>query len=88
MQYETLPQELVERCLRRGADAAEVFLETNRQLSLTVRNGEMETVQESAATGSGFRVFADGRMGFAHSNDLSDGAVDQAIAAPWPSPGT
>jgi PmbA protein len=81
MQYETLPQELVERCLRRGADAAEVFLETNRQLSLTVRNGEMETVQESAANGVGFRVFADGRMGFAHSNDLSDGAVDQAIGS-------
>ena len=80
MQYETLTQELVDRCLRGGADAAEVFLETSRQLSLAVRNGELETVQESSSHGVGFRVFVENRMGFAHSNDLSDGAVDQAIA--------
>jgi PmbA protein len=81
MQYETLPQELVDRCLRQGADAAEVFLETSRQLSLAVRNGELETVQESSSHGVGFRVFVEGRMGFAHSNDLSDGPVDQAVAS-------
>ncbi len=81
MQYDTLTQELVDRCLRQGADAAEVFLETNRRLSLAVRNGELETVQEWSAHGVGFRVFVEGKMGFAHSNDLSDASVDQAITS-------
>jgi len=79
MQYENLPQELVDRCLSRGADSAEVLLETGRQLSIEVRNGAMETIQESTSHGVGFRVFKEGKMGFAHSNDLSDASVNQAI---------
>jgi PmbA protein len=81
MQYENLTQELVGRCLSRGADAAEVFLETGRQLSIEVRNGVMETIQESSSHGVGFRVFREGKMGFGHSNDLSDASLDQAIAS-------
>ena len=79
MQYENLAQELVDRCLSRGADSAEVYLRTGRQLSIEVRNGEMETVQESSSHGVGFRVFREGKMGFAHSNDLSDASVNEAI---------
>jgi PmbA protein len=79
MQYEDLTQELVDRCLSRGADSAEVLLETGRQLSIEVRNGVMETIQESASHGVGFRVFKEGKMGFAHSNDLSDASLNQAM---------
>ena len=81
MQHENLPQELVDRCQGRGADAAEVLLETSRRLSMEVRNGEVETVQESSSHGVGFRVFKDGKMGFAHSNDLSDESLNDAIAS-------
>jgi len=79
MQYENLSQELVDRCLSKGADSAEVLIEEGRQLSIEVRNGEMETIQESTSHGAGFRVFREGKMGFAHSNDLSDASLDQAI---------
>ncbi len=81
MQHDNLPQELVDRCESRGADAAEVLLETSRRLSIEVRNGEVETVQESSSHGVGFRVFKDGKMGFAHSNDLSDDSLNDAIAS-------
>ncbi len=81
MQYENLTQELVDRCLSRGADAAEVFLETGRQLSIEVRNGQMETVQESSSHGVGFRVFREGKMGFAHSNDLSEASLNEAVSS-------
>ncbi len=81
MQHENLPQELVDRCQSRGADASEVLLETSRRLSLEVRNGAVETVQESSSHGVGFRVFKDGKMGFAHSNDLSDESLNDAIAS-------
>jgi len=79
MQYENLTQELVDRCLSRGADSAEVLLETGRQLSIEVRNGAMETIQESSSHGVGFRVFREGKMGFAHSNDLSEASLNEAI---------
>ena len=79
MQYENLSQELVDRCLGRGAEDAEVYVEEGRNLSIEVRNGEMETIQESSSHGVGFRVFREGRMGFSHSNDLSDASLDQAI---------
>ena len=79
MQFEELTQELVDLCLAKGAESAEVYLQEGRQLSVEVRNGEMETIQESSSHGAGFRVFKEGKMGFAHSNDLSDTSVDQAI---------
>lgn len=81
MQYENLPQELVDRCLSQGAQSAEVYLQTARQLSIEVRNGELETIQESTSHGVGFRVFREGKMGFSHSNDLSDPALNEAIAS-------
>ena len=81
MQYENLPQELVDRCLSGGADSAEVLLETGRRLSIEVRNGELETIQESSSHGVGFRVFREGKMGFAHSNDLTDASLNEAIAS-------
>ena len=79
MQYENLSQELVDRCLSKGADSAEVLIEEGRQLSIEVRNGEMETIQESSSHGAGFRVFRQGKMGFAHSNDISDASLETAI---------
>ncbi|MFC1545696.1 TldD/PmbA family protein, partial [Gemmatimonadota bacterium] len=79
MEYSRLSEQLVGRCLRKGADAAEIWLETNRSLSLEVRNGEVETIQESSSAGAGFRVFVAGRMAFAHSNDLSNASMDQAM---------
>lgn len=80
MQHENLPQELVDRCLSQGADSAEVYLQTSRQLSIEVRNGALETIQESTSHGAGFRVFKEGRLGFSHSNDLSRASLDEAVA--------
>jgi len=79
MQYDNLPEELVERCLSQGADSAEVLLETGRQLGIEVRNGVMETIQQSSSHGVGFRVFREGKIGFAHSNDLSEASLNEAI---------
>ncbi|MGB7294919.1 MAG: TldD/PmbA family protein [Candidatus Aminicenantales bacterium] len=79
MDYKELAEQLVKKCLKRGADAAEVYIETSRNLRLEVRKGEVETVQEAAGYGAGFRVFIQGRMAFASSNDLGEEALDDAI---------
>jgi PmbA protein len=79
MDYKGLTEQLVKKCRKRGADSAEVYIETSRNLRLEVRKGEVETVQEAAGYGAGFRVFIKGRMAFASSNDLGEKALDDAI---------
>jgi len=79
MDDKELAEKLVKKCLAKGADAAEVYIESGRELSIEVRNGEVETVQQAASQGVGFRVFVKQRMAFSSCNDLSDKALDNAI---------
>ncbi len=79
MDYKTLAEESVKKCLKKGADAAEVYIETSRNLSLDVRKGEVETVEEASGFGAGIRVFVKGKMAFASSNDLGEKALADAI---------
>jgi PmbA protein len=81
METKALAEQLVKNCLKKGADAAEVYIESGRNLSIEVRNGEIETVQESAAKGVGFRVFVKGRMAFSSCNDFSEAALDSTISS-------
>jgi PmbA protein len=79
MDIKGLAEQLVKTSLKKGADAAEVYIESVRDLSLDVRKGEIETVQEAASSGAGIRVFVKGRMAFASSNDLADKALGEAV---------
>jgi len=81
MDYRGLAENLVKRCLQRGADAAEVYIESGRQLQIEVRNKDVETVQESSAHGIGFRVLVKGKMGFSHCNDFTDAALGSTIGS-------
>jgi PmbA protein len=80
MKYTDLTEKLVKKCISLGADAAEVFLESNRNLSINVLKSEIETIEEASSQGIGFRVFVDGRMGFSHSNDLSAKSLEDIIS--------
>ena len=79
MDYKALAEELVKKCLKKGADQAEVFIESGRNLSIRVRNGDIETVQEAATHGVGFRVFVKGKMAFSSCNDFESNALDNAV---------
>ena len=79
MNYKSLCESLVSKAKKFGADAAEVYLETGRNLSIQVQDGEIETIQEAATVGVGFRVIVEGRMGFSHCNDLSNSALGDTL---------
>jgi len=79
MDYKILTEKLVKKCLDKGVDAAEVFVQTGRNLSIEVRNGEVETVEEAASHGAGFRVFQNGRLAFSHCNDFSESSLENAV---------
>lgn len=79
MDYKILAEKLVKKCLDKGADAAEVFVQTGRNLSIEVRNGEVETVEEAVSHGVGFRVLQNGRLAFSHCNDFSESSLENAV---------
>lgn len=79
MDYSKLTEKLLEKCLKTGADAAEVYLQTGRSLTIEILNSEIETIQEATVAGVGFRVFTGNRMGFSHCNNLSDNVTSETI---------
>ena len=79
MDYISLTEKLVKKCLALGADAAEVYLQSDRNLSIRVLKSEIETVQEASSRGVGFRVIVEGKMGFSHCNDFNNGALEDTI---------
>ena len=80
MNYIELAEKLVKKSISLGANAAEVFLETNRNLSVNVLNSEIETIEESSSQGIGFRVFVDNKMGFSHCNDFSNSSLEDTLS--------
>jgi PmbA protein len=80
MNYIELAEKLVKKSISLGADSAEVFLETNRNLSIQVLKSEIETIEEASSQGIGFRVFVDGKMGFSHCNDFSNRSLEDTIS--------
>jgi PmbA protein len=79
MNYKELTEQLVEKGLKLGASSTEVYLESNRDLSISILNGEIETIEEASSAGVGFRVLVDGRMGFSHCNDLTDQSLEDTM---------
>jgi len=79
MNYINLVEKLLKKCLKLGADVAEVYFQSERNLSIQILNSEIETIEEASTQGVGFRVFTGNRMGFSHCNNFSDRSVEEAI---------
>ena len=69
---------------RRKTNLSEAFLSNSQELTIEVRNQEVEAIKFAHERGLGLRVIVDGRMGFAYTSDLSADALnqvtDQALA--------
>ncbi len=79
MDYIKLINSLVSKAKGFGADAAEIYLETGRNLSIQVQDGEIETIEEAYSAGVGFRVIVEGKMGFSHCNELTNDALEDTF---------
>jgi len=60
---------------------AEVYLEDSAVASVTVAGGKVETIEMKEELGAGVRVFDGGRVGFAHTSDLTPQGIREAAAA-------
>lgn len=79
MSHLALAKKLTLRAKRRGADQAEVFVETGRDASCRVRDGEIEDLSQATSKGIGVRVFCKKRLGFAYTSDFSPASLDQMV---------
>jgi PmbA protein len=57
------------------ADAAEVFLRSYSSTAIEVKDQRVDAFDRAKDIGAGLRVLVKGRMGFAFTTDLSDGAL-------------
>lgn len=73
-------QQAVEYARTLGADQAEAGASLEQGLSVTVRLGEIETLEHQQDRGLGVTVYVAGRKGSASTADLSSGAVREAVA--------
>jgi PmbA protein len=65
--------------VRKKGMEGEAFLLKDRELSIELSGGQVETLKEAEQMGLGLRVFNQGRMGFAYSSDLSSGAIKELV---------
>jgi len=80
MNYLSLAEKLVSKALKAGADAAEIFISADRNLSVNILNGEIETIEEADSAGAGIRVIVGGSLGFSYSNSLDMKALEETVA--------
>ena len=74
---------LLEGAMARGADLAEVYVRTSRNMTVEVRGRELDSMQSSVDFGYSIRVIRDKRLGFSFSNDAGDAisVAERAVEA-------
>jgi PmbA protein len=71
---------LVERARRGGADVAEVIARSGSELSVRVRLGDTELVEEAGHRAVGMRVMKGKRVALTSTSDLTPAGLDRFIA--------
>ncbi len=77
----SLVASILEEAVRAGAGAAEVSASEDCGLGVTVRMGELETVEFNRDQGFGITVYVGTRKGSASTSDSSPDAVRDAVQA-------
>jgi len=76
----SLAAEVVARAVKAGATDAEAVVSEGDEFSVSVRMGEVETLQESGSRGLGLRVFVGQRSASASTSDLTPDGIGQLVS--------
>ena len=80
LDLKSLASEVVSRALAAGATDAEAGVSEGDEFSVTVRMGDVETLQESGARGLGLRVYVGQRSASASTSDLTPEGIAQLVS--------
>ena len=76
---EALAEELVQRARKGGADVAEAIARSGSELSVKVRLGERELVEEAGHRAIGMRVLKGKRVALTSTSDLTPAGLDRFV---------
>ena len=76
----SLAAEVVARAVKAGATDVEAVVSEGDEFSVSVRMGEVETLQESGSRGMGLRVFVGQRSASASTSDLTPDGIAQLVS--------
>lgn len=79
MDFKKIGEDVVKKAIQYGADEAEAVIENAKEFSVTVRKGEIETLQKSVSKGLGLRLFINKQLGFSYTSDLSPESLDDTV---------
>jgi PmbA protein len=80
LDLKSLASEVVARAIKAGATDAEAVVSEGDEFSVSVRMGEVETLQESGSRGLGLRVFMGNRSASASTSDLTADGILQLVS--------
>jgi PmbA protein len=80
LDLKSLAAEVVSSALAAGATDAEAVVSEGDEFSVTVRMGEVETLEESGSRGMGLRVLVGQRTASASTSDLTPDGVAQLVS--------
>lgn len=75
-----LLREVLVKCLRRGGEYADIFVEERRQTAIVLEDGRIEKVTTGSEAGAGVRLIYSGRTSYAFSNALDAASLLTAAA--------
>ena len=78
---ESIVRQALESARKYGATSAEADIGTGEGLSVTVRMGELETIEYQRDKGLGVTVYIDHRKGSASTTDFSEKAMRDSVQA-------
>jgi len=79
MDFKKLGEMIIKKARKWGAHEAEAFLERTKNFDVSVRKGEIETLQKSVSQGLGLRIFVNRQLGFSYTSDLSEKSLDDTV---------
>jgi len=79
MDHRDLATDLLARARAQGADGADILLGEGTDFSVTVRKGEVETLQEAGSKALGLRVFVGQRTATSYTSDFSPSALADMV---------
>lgn len=74
-------EEIIEKTLRRGCDAAELFMKNSRGISVEAKGGEVEALEASRDVGIALKVIKKQRLGFSFTTNPEEieKTIDEAL---------
>jgi PmbA protein len=79
--FEELARSVLDRAARLGATAAATDVSESAGLSVNVRKGKVETIEQTRDKGLGVTVYIGARRGHASTSDFGQKAVDETVKA-------